>query len=53
MNRNEEVKAILRSREIAEEQRKQQRAAAASRQRVQVLEHGYVRNAAFPRKLFG
>lgn len=53
MNRNDEVKAILRSREIAEEQRKRQREAASQRKAVQVLEHGYVRNAVFPRKLFG
>lgn len=53
MNRNDEVKAILRSREIAEEQRKQAREAARNRRPVQVLEHGYVRNASFPRKLFG
>ena len=53
MNRNEEVKRILRSREVAEEQRRAQREAAAKRDRPMPLEYGFCRNATFPKKLFG
>lgn len=56
MSRNAEVRAILRSREIAERQRQEQRAAARERKRsgrIDVLDHGYVRDSAFPKKLFG
>ena len=56
MNRNAEIRAILRSREIAERQRQEQRAAARERKRsgrIDVLDHGYVRDSAFPKRLFG
>ena len=49
MNRNEEVKHILRSREIAEEQRRVQRAAVAKRTKPMPLDYGFVRNATFPK----
>lgn len=55
-NRNEEVRAILHSREVAERERQEQRRAARERKRsgrIQVLDHGYVRDSAFPKRLFG
>ena len=56
MTRHEEARLILRSREIAEQQRQEQRAAARKRKqegRIQVLDYGYVRDSAFPKRLFG
>jgi hypothetical protein len=52
VSRNAEVRRILESREIAEQQRRQQREIVAARTKPQVLEYGYVRNAVFPKKLF-
>jgi hypothetical protein len=56
MSRNHEVRLILKSREIAEQQRREQRLAALKRKRegrVDVLANVYVRDSAFPKRLFG
>lgn len=53
MNRNEEIRAILRSREVAAEQLRLQREIAAKRTKPMTLEHGFVRDSRFPKKLFG
>lgn len=56
MTRHDEARLILQSREIAERQRQEQRAAARRRKeqgRIQVLDYGYVRDSAFPKRLFG
>lgn len=56
MSRNHEVRLLLKSREIAERQRQEQRAAARERKRsgrVDVLDNVWVRDSAFPKKLFG
>ena len=56
MSRNAEIREILRCREIAEMQRQTQRAAARERKRsgrIDVLANVYVRDSAFPKKLFG
>lgn len=53
MNRNQEVKSILRSREIAERERQEQRRAARIRKqlgRSGLLEFGYCRDSSFPSK---
>ena len=55
MNRNDEVREILRSREIAERERQEQRRAARERKqrgRVDILAFGYVRDSHFPTNIF-
>jgi len=48
MSRNEDVRKILESREIAERERKQIKTAQVKRRRDQYLELGFVRNALWP-----
>ena len=55
MNRNDEIREILRSREIAARQRQEQREAARKRKhegRVDILAFGYVRDSHFPTNIF-